>query len=259
MSDTGWIKLHRQITDCWLWDDRPYSKGQAWIDLLLLTNYKDRKEPYGNGIRTFQRGTVNLSQMQLANRWGWDRRTVKRFLTLLESDNMITQESTTHGTTITLVNYDKFNDYGTTNSTSDSTTGGATDSTSNTQPNVQLAPTTKKDKKDKKVEEGKESKKIVRRKFGEYKHVLLSDDEYNRLIRDYGEQAVIDGIQNVDEYCQGYGKTYSDYNLVLRKWGIKSPKLDKPVLHSTETEIDEEEAERIAHEKFWNSLQEVEN
>ena len=150
----GYIRLHRKIQDCWVWDDRPYSKGQAWIDLLLLANYKDRKEPYGNEIRNFQRGTVNLSQMQLANRWGWDRRTVKRFLMLLESDNMITQESTTHGTTITLVNYDKFNDYGTTNITSDGTTEGTTEGTTDAQPIVQPAPTTKKYNKVKESKEG---------------------------------------------------------------------------------------------------------
>lgn len=78
----------------------------------------------------------------------------------------------------------------------------------------------KKEKK-KKVEE-------VRHKYGEYQHVMLTDTQYQKLCKDYGEDAVLDGIKNVDEYCQQYGKSYKDYNLTLRKWGIKSPKLTKP-------------------------------
>lgn len=79
-------------------------------------------------------------------------------------------------------------------------------------------------------ENRKEEKRIekIRHKYGEYKHVLLTDEEYARLIKDYGEKGVKDGIRNVDEYCQQYGKSYKDYNLTLRKWGIKTPKNVQP-------------------------------
>lgn len=74
----------------------------------------------------------------------------------------------------------------------------------------------------------KDKKKITRSKYGEYKHVLLTEDQYNRLVDDYGEAAVLAGIKKVDEYCQETGRTYKDYNLTLRRWGIKEPKLNKP-------------------------------
>ena len=61
--------------------------------------------------------------------------------------------------------------------------------------------------------------------YGEYKHVKLTDEQYTRLIKDYGEEAVADGIRKVDEYCQEFGKRYTDYNLTIRRWGIESPKL----------------------------------
>ena len=38
----GYIKIHRKIQECWLWQDK-FSKGQAWIDLLLRANHKDNK------------------------------------------------------------------------------------------------------------------------------------------------------------------------------------------------------------------------
>lgn len=78
-----------------------------------------------------------------------------------------------------------------------------------------------------KKKNNKKKKESVRHRHGEYQHVRLTDDEYQRLLNDYGEPAVLSGIRNVDEYCQEHGKTYTDYNLTLRKWGIKSPKLEK--------------------------------
>lgn len=42
MSNTGWIKLHRKITDHWLWEDKPFARGQAMIDLLILAGYNNQ-------------------------------------------------------------------------------------------------------------------------------------------------------------------------------------------------------------------------
>lgn len=91
-------------------------------------------------------------------------------------------------------------------------------------------------------EESKKEKEPKHR-YGEYQHVTLTDTEYNRLCNDYGESAVKDGIKNVDEYVQKKGRTYKDYNLVLRDWGIKSPKLAKPTNSSPAVKEDDEPSE----------------
>lgn len=83
-------------------------------------------------------------------------------------------------------------------------------------------------------------KKEQKHKYGDYSHVRLTDTEYQRLCSDYGENAVKAGIENVDKYCQMTGRTYKDYNLVLRGWGIKSPKLSKPVVPVSSEPIDED-------------------
>ena len=67
--------------------------------------------------------------------------------------------------------------------------------------------------------------KPVKHVYGEYSHVKLTDDQYENLIKDYGEEAVTLGIKRVDEYCEENGKKYNNYNLTLRKWGIEAPKL----------------------------------
>lgn len=55
-------------------------------------------------------------------------------------------------------------------------------------------------------------------KHGEYKHVLLTDEQYNKLLSDYGEKLLSEYIRKVDEYCQQHGKSYSDWNLTVRNW-----------------------------------------
>lgn len=105
---SGYIYLDRPLTDHWLWDDKPFARGQAWIDLLFLANYTDCDGMYDGRIIHKKRGDVNLSIRFLARRWGWSDNKVRRFLDLLESENMISQERNTYGTVITIENYNKY-------------------------------------------------------------------------------------------------------------------------------------------------------
>lgn len=104
----GYFAVDRQLFDHWLWEQKPFSEGQAWIDLIGLANFEDSKTPYKGKIITCKRGTVYRSISYLANRWGWSRDRARRFLKLLEDDEMIRLNATTNNTTITLVNYDFF-------------------------------------------------------------------------------------------------------------------------------------------------------
>lgn len=109
MAEKNFLPLNRSLLNHWLWKDKPFSKGQAWVDLLLLANYEDKKMPYKGEVVTCKRGDVNISITELAKRWGWSRNSARRFLMLLESDGMVTVNATTHRTTITLEKYGFFN------------------------------------------------------------------------------------------------------------------------------------------------------
>lgn len=113
----GYIKLNREIQDSWLWNEKPFSRAQAWIDLLLLANYKDKKELYRGNLVYRKRGQVACSMLWLSKRWGWSREKVKKFLTTLVQDEMATIETTTQATTITIENYAKWQDCTTTEPT----------------------------------------------------------------------------------------------------------------------------------------------
>ena len=61
-------------------------------------------------------------------------------------------------------------------------------------------------------------KSPARKKYGEYNHVLLTDEQYQKLVTDYSAEKITEYIKKIDEYCQQYGKSYKDYNLTIRKW-----------------------------------------
>lgn len=106
----GWISLHRQVWNNWVWEDKPFSKGQAWIDLLLMANHEDKKVLIGNQLITVKRGSFVTSIRKLCDRWGWSNTKVRSFLSLLEQDGMLTVKSDAKKTTLTIANYSDYQD-----------------------------------------------------------------------------------------------------------------------------------------------------
>ncbi len=105
---SGWISIHRKIQDHWLWQEKPFDKRSAWIDLLLMANHKDNKFLLGNELIEVKRGSFITSEYKLMDRWGWSKTKVRNFLKLLEDDKMIIKISDRKKTTLTIVSY---NDY----------------------------------------------------------------------------------------------------------------------------------------------------
>ncbi|HAQ2546750.1 TPA: helix-turn-helix domain-containing protein [Enterococcus faecium] len=66
----------------------------------------------------------------------------------------------------------------------------------------------------------KSKAKPVRHKYGEYKNVLLSDEQMEKLKtefpNDYQER-----IERLSEYCESSGKTYKNYLATIRSWARK--------------------------------------
>lgn len=110
MREKGWISVHRKITENWIWEEKPFSKGQAWIDLLLMVNHQDNKTLIDGSLVTVNRGSRITSLRKLSEKWGWSRTKTKKFLELLEKDEMITFKSDSKKTVYTIVNYNDYQD-----------------------------------------------------------------------------------------------------------------------------------------------------
>lgn len=109
-TDKGYIKLYRDVRDNWVWDEKPFSKGQAWIDLLMMANHKDKEVMFNGSLITVKRGSRVTSLHKLAERWGWSMHKVSDFLYTLEETGMISQERNSKKTLINVINYGFYQD-----------------------------------------------------------------------------------------------------------------------------------------------------
>lgn len=66
----------------------------------------------------------------------------------------------------------------------------------------------------------KKTKKVVKHKYGEYDNVLLSDEELDKLKRDFPTDYQ-DRIDRLSEYVASTGKTYKNYLATIRAWARK--------------------------------------
>ena len=105
----GWIKLHRKLQDCWIWQEKePFDKRSAWVDLLLSANHSDKKILFNGELIIVKRGQVLTSIRKLSAKWSWSVNRVYRYLRLLESDKMLIKESDNDQTLLTIVNYEVY-------------------------------------------------------------------------------------------------------------------------------------------------------
>ena len=123
-SPNGWVKVPR-----WLFADdfakasRPVSKAMAFIDLVQLARFKPGTTTI-RGIKIqLERGQLAWSQKALADRWGWSRNKVARYLNGLagngknpwtrngiEMEQQIALQTSNEITVITVKNYDGKNE-----------------------------------------------------------------------------------------------------------------------------------------------------
>ncbi|HBF39790.1 MAG TPA: hypothetical protein DDW50_21060 [Firmicutes bacterium] len=115
----GYMKLYRRIKHNFLWPKgRAYTRLEAWEDMLFRAEYMDTKVQVKGRLILVKRGEFICFERKLADDWKWSRERIRRFLKLLESENMIKITACTRSETrITIVNYDFYQGGDTSNET----------------------------------------------------------------------------------------------------------------------------------------------
>ena len=108
---SGWIRLYRGWRDCEAFADEPLTEREAWVWLIEKAAWKPcmRRNTKGERIQ-IERGQFHTSLRNLGEAWGWGKNKVARFLERLEDHEMIGTASGQSGCTITICNYDKYQD-----------------------------------------------------------------------------------------------------------------------------------------------------
>ena len=188
----GWIKLNRGLLDNELWVSEPFSRGQAWVDLLLLANHK---ESYfiKRGVKIIvKRGQIGRSVKALSGRWSWSMGKVNRFLNLLENENQIGISKTNITTILTVIKYDSYQQ-------------GVNQTEIKQKPNGNQTETYKNDNNVKNEEEVKEvvppTQKVLN--FDESKYEPLLVDGFRKFITFINETSQVKNIPlqiSIDSY-----------------------------------------------------------
>jgi hypothetical protein len=126
-GNSGWIRLHRQIMDSPEWLAEPFTRGQAWVDLLLLANHSPGFIRKRGVMVAVDRGMIGYSEDALAERWKWSRGKVRRFFAELARLSQVSRKisektvpkNTSVSSLIYIENYDKYQADSTESSTED--------------------------------------------------------------------------------------------------------------------------------------------
>ena len=95
---------------------------------------------------------------------------------------------------------------------------------SNTTPSCDVVVSDKDKEEDVEKEKDKESIRTRKHKFGEYQHVLLTQEEFERLEKDFGREKRNAAVKFLDEYIEMKGYKAKNHNLCIRKWVLDALK-----------------------------------
>lgn len=102
----GWICLHREMQNNWIYQDAEALK--FWIYLLFNANHKDHKSLLNGKLITVDRGSLIGGRMALSEATGVSERKVRRLLSVLQSDGMLSIKTTTKYSIISITNYNEY-------------------------------------------------------------------------------------------------------------------------------------------------------
>lgn len=135
-------------------------------------------------------------------------------------------------------------------------------------------PTEKEKEKEKEKDKDKDKdkdKKKIKHKYGNYNHVLLTDNEKENLLNELDEYKFNLVIEKLDEYIEETGKKYKNHYLTIKRWVIEAVEKDlvknistksisqtKKFIPATQKQCDDAEFKRRLEEsnKLLDSLDE---
>ncbi len=202
---SGWIKLHRQLKEHWIWNNSDYLKW--WLDILLEVNHTSQKTLIKGILFECKRGEKLYSLDTWAKRWKTNKSKVRRFLELLQREEMIVLKNETITTRLIVCKYDSYQDERNANETQTKRKRNANE--------TQMTPI-QECNNDNNV---KNEKKDIYRSFD---HLHLSFLDFNKLNLEYEKEiidSVLDSIENYKKNTQ-----YKSLYLTAKKWLLKEPK-----------------------------------
>jgi hypothetical protein len=199
----GWIKIHREINNHWIWENSDYLKW--WLDILIEANYSEGDVLIKGTVLKCHRGQKLYSIETWSKRWKTNKSKANRFLKLLEKEKMIELKNETHTTRLTICKYDDYQDKN-------------SDSETQTKRKRNANETQVKSIQERKEEEEEKEYNVYR----EFNHLSITNSDLEKLKVDYDIETIDSILDSIENHKNN--KNYKSLYLTAKKWLQKEPK-----------------------------------
>lgn len=188
-----------------------FNRPMCWIDLILLAESAPKDLSY-RGIKVVvERGQIAISVRELSSRWSLSAPTVRKRLKEFVEEERITVTRSNVVSIITILDYEQY--------------------LPSAEPKQQPQP----------LPQAAKPSKPKPQKHHYAPDVLLTDEEYGKLVAEHGKDGATWMIQKLDGYKAARGMTYkSDYRAILN-WVVREYK--KQQQYGTTSEIGQSASE----------------
>lgn len=104
----SFISVPRALFDDDAFPEEPFSRREAFLDLVQRATYKPLTIPVKGGVIDIGRGELIVSIRKLAARWGWSKSKVEKVLDEFVSQQRIGHRTDGVTTVLSITNYDMF-------------------------------------------------------------------------------------------------------------------------------------------------------
>ena len=202
MADESWIKLYRKLTESLVFSNEKCLK--IWIWCLCKAGYVDKEIIFGRQKIKLKKGQFIMGGIKAEETLRIARTTIYYWLNFLKDEGMIDIKKTNKYTIITIQNWDEYQNVDIKKTSNVTTDGQQMDTNKNI----------------------KNNKKHI---YGEFKNVLLLDEEFQKLKDKYGDKHKWH-IENLSEAIARKGYKYKSHYLTILKWDEKKETTQKSKL-----------------------------
>ena len=227
----GWIKIHRKILEnpiiC---KDSDYLA--VWIYILLNATHKEIPALFKGKKIILQKGQLITGRKSMSNYLRVSESKIYRIINDFKSEQQIEQQTSNQNSLITILNWDKYQQNEQQNEQQMNNERTTNEQQVNTNKNVKNDKNVKNEiinnipasEETSSADTAKANKKdaMPKHKYGEYKHVLLKDEELQKLKNDYQNWEEL--IKYLDEYIEMKGYKAKSHYLCIKKWVVDTVK-----------------------------------
>ena len=223
----GWIKIHRKILEnpiiC---KDSDYLA--VWIYLLLNATHKEIPALFKGKKITLQKGQLITGRKSMSNQLKISESKIYRIINDFKSEQQIEQQTSNQNSLISILNWDKYQQIEQQNEQQMNNERTTDEQPVNTNKNVKNdkneriynIPASEVETSPADTAKANEKDAMPKHKYGEYKHVLLKDEELQKLKDKYDNWEEL--IKYLDEYIEMKGYKAKSHYLCITKWVIKA-------------------------------------